>query len=585
MFHPSTPMESAERISNLLSETRSNLTIDLQKAHALCSEAIALSVQGKHAGLEGEARHLQAQLQFTLGDSLKAIEEIKEAIRLRREAGDRLKVSASLNSLGIFLSDIGNYAEALDCCFQSLRIKEELNDKRGIATTLINIGSIYQRLNNPREELKMYERSLNIANEIGDARLVANNRLNLGLLYTNTGQDKLALQYLEGIEDTLLSLGDKPNAIKALNNQGMLFLRMLNYPRALERYQRCHQLATEAGNPAGMAASLNNTGEVLIKMNRPDEALPYLQQGLELATKQGLKEYIKDAHHSLTEYYKLKGDYRTALEQYETQVKLKDELLNIQNLKQLGELHLQYDLERKEREAQIHQLKNVELKDALEKLKEEKMRSDKLLLNILPEEVAEELKETGTAKAKYFEQVTVMFIDIKNFTIISQQLSPEELVSEIDLLFRTFDEIIERYGIEKIKTIGDAYMCAAGLPVPDENHAANILNAAIDIVTFMEELKHERHQQGKHYCEVRIGVHSGPVVAGIVGSSKFAYDIWGDTVNTASRMESSGEVGRINLSGDTYRLISKQFDCLHRGKIHAKNKGEIDMYFLENNKP
>lgn len=578
-------MESAERISNLLSETRSHLTSDLQKAHALCTEAIVLSVQGRHVGLEGEARHLQAQLQFTLGDSLKAIEEIKEAIRLRREAGDRLKVSASLNSLGIFLSDIGNYAEALDCCFQSLRIKEELNDKRGIATTLINIGSIYQRVNNPREELKMYERSLSIANQIGDARLVANNRLNLGLLYTTTGQDKLALQYLEGIEDTLLSLGDKSNAIKALNNQGMLFLRVLNYPKALERYQHCHQLATETGNAAGIVASLNNTGEVLIRMNKPEQALPYLQEALELATKQGLKEYIKDAHHSLTEYYKLKGDYRTALEQYETQVKLKDELLNIQNLKQLGELHLQYDLERKEREAEIHQLKNVELKDALEKLKEEKLRSDKLLLNILPEEVAEELKATGTARAKYFAQVTVMFIDIKNFTIISQQLSPEELVSEIDLLFRTYDEIIERYGIEKIKTIGDAYMCAAGLPVPDDNHAANILNAAMDIVTFMEELKYERHQQGKHYCEVRIGVHSGPVVAGIVGSSKFAYDIWGDTVNTASRMESSGEVGRINLSGDTYRLISKQFDCLHRGKIHAKNKGEIDMYFLENNKP
>ncbi len=577
-------METAEGIKDILNEARIHLSGNLLQAYELCDKAIGLAAGTNDLRGLAEARHLKAQVAFNRGNSEEAIEEIKEAIRLRRQIGDTAKVSVSLNSLGIFLSNCGNYAEALDCCFQSLRIKEELNDQRGIATTLVNIGSIYQCLNNTREELKMYERSLKIAHQINDERLIAYNSLNVGLLYTNIGQNHLALDYLFGIEKTLLALGDKLNAIKALNNQGLIFLRLHDYQRALDRFRECHTLAIEAGNTSGVIASLNNTTEVLIHLQRYEEALPLVREALELATQQGLKEYIKDARMILSKYFSATGDFKTALNEYEEHIKMKDELLNIQNLKQLGELHLKYDLERKEREAEIHQLKNVELKDALDKLQEEKLRSDKLLLNILPAEVAEELKETGTSKARFYEQVTVMFIDIKNFTIISQQLTPEELVNEIDFLFRAFDEIVERYGIEKIKTIGDAYMCAAGLPVPSPNHADNILNAAIDIIDFVHQLKQQRHQQGGHYFEVRVGVHSGPVVAGIVGSSKFAYDIWGDTVNTAARMEQSGEVNRINISGDTYKLISKRFDCIHRGKIHAKNKGEIDMYFLENNK-
>jgi adenylate cyclase len=220
------------------------------------------------------------------------------------------------------------------------------------------------------------------------------------------------------------------------------------------------------------------------------------------------------------------------------------------------------------------------LNKALKELGIEKQRSDELLLNILPSEIADELKKKGTAEAKLVEQVTVLFTDFKGFTEASEKLSPEELVAEINECFSAFDYIMQKHGVEKIKTIGDAYMAVGGLPSQNSSHATDTVNAAIEIQQFMEKLKKEKAAEGKASFEIRIGIHSGSVVAGIVGVKKFQYDIWGDTVNTASRMESSGEVGRINISGSTYELVKTKFDCSHRGKIAAKGKGEIDMYFV-----
>ena len=210
-------------------------------------------------------------------------------------------------------------------------------------------------------------------------------------------------------------------------------------------------------------------------------------------------------------------------------------------------------------------------------------RSEDLLHNILPEEIADELKAKGSADARHFDAVTVMFTDFKGFTKLSEKLSPTELVAEIDTLFKAFDNIISKYNIEKIKTIGDSYMCAGGLPVANITHAADIVNAAIDIRQFMQRHHEQRMSEHKLHFEIRIGIHTGPVVAGIVGDKKFSYDIWGDTVNTASRMESSGEAGKVNISGATYELVKEYFNCTYRGKIKAKNKGEIDMYFVERN--
>ena len=208
-------------------------------------------------------------------------------------------------------------------------------------------------------------------------------------------------------------------------------------------------------------------------------------------------------------------------------------------------------------------------------------RSEELLLNILPVETAEELKAKGHVEAELIDQVTVLFTDFKGFTALSEQLTPKELVRDIHECFSEFDRIMHKHGVEKIKTIGDAYMAAGGLPQPNSTHAEDVVNAALEMVEFVEHGKVTKKLKGLPFFEVRVGVHTGPVVAGIVGIKKFQYDIWGDTVNTASRMESSGEPGKVNISESTYQLVKDKFNCTYRGKVAAKGKGELEMYFVE----
>ena len=237
----------------------------------------------------------------------------------------------------------------------------------------------------------------------------------------------------------------------------------------------------------------------------------------------------------------------------------------------------------RERTAEIVQ-KNIIVEEQKKELEVEKTeterqfrRSEELLLNILPVEVAEELKHKGHADAKYFSEVTVLFTDFVNFTTAGERMTPEELVGELHACFKEFDIICGRHNIEKIKTVGDAYLAVAGLPQPDAHHAVHIIAAALEIRDFMQRRK---ELLGDMTFGIRIGVNTGPLVAGIVGIKKFAYDIWGDTVNTAARMEQNSENFKINISESTYQLVKDKFTCIHRGKIAAKNKGSVDMYFV-----
>ncbi|MCW5921195.1 MAG: hypothetical protein KIS77_02550 [Saprospiraceae bacterium] len=228
---------------------------------------------------------------------------------------------------------------------------------------------------------------------------------------------------------------------------------------------------------------------------------------------------------------------------------------------------------------------NKVLEEKNKTIRAEQERSENLLLNILPALVADELKKNGSTQARYFENASVLFADFVGFSKIAEQLNPQDLVSELDTAFKAFDDIIARYGLEKIKTIGDAYMCAGGLNPngnKESSQTRDMVSAAREMQHWLTAWNAERDAKGLPRFDARIGIHRGPVVAGVVGSKKFAFDIWGDTVNIAARVEQAGEGGKINISGEAYEIVKTFAPCHYRGKISAKNKGEIDMYFVEN---
>lgn len=228
---------------------------------------------------------------------------------------------------------------------------------------------------------------------------------------------------------------------------------------------------------------------------------------------------------------------------------------------------------------QMRKHNNV-LNEKNEIIQKEKRHNEELLLNILPKAISDELKEHGAVRAKRYESVSVLFSDFVNFSQISETLSPEDLVRELDYCFKQFDKIVTKNGLEKIKTIGDAYMCAGGLPEDNDLHAEHAVTAALEMQQFLADWNADRRKHKLPEYHARIGINTGPLVAGVVGIKKFAYDIWGDTVNVASRMESSCEPDKINISGETYSRVRDKFHCIYRGKLPIKNKGEVDMYFV-----
>lgn len=247
----------------------------------------------------------------------------------------------------------------------------------------------------------------------------------------------------------------------------------------------------------------------------------------------------------------------------------------IDEVKRLSDVNLKQEQEKQQILQDQNDLLEKQVEERTFQLQEEKQITENLLLNILPQEVAEELKKNGSSEAKHYDEVTVLFTDFVNFTENSEKIGAEKMLIELNECFTAFDLIMEKHKLEKIKTIGDAYLSVCGLPNQNPNHAYQTVLAALDILKFIED----RRKTNPEALEIRIGINSGSLVAGIVGLKKFAYDIWGDTVNTAARMEQNSEKGKINVSESTYQLVKDQFNFEYRGKVDTKGKGAMDMYF------
>lgn len=502
---------------------------------------------------------------------------IQKALELAEKINYKKGICNSLNNMGTIFYVQGNYTHAMDYFLRSLKIAEETGNTRLATIAMGNIGNLYDGLKNYPLALEYQKKALELA-EAGRSNFISNTLSNIGITYYSMGDYKNSLSYQRKALKIRYETGDKRGIVICLNNLAKIFIKENKFPKAKDHIKKSLELANEVESKSLIVEAKILMGSILARSNQSAKAEKYLKETFALAEELGALPPRIAITEELYQYYKIHNDNCQALYYHEKMVDLKEQIYNEETHRKIAGMQLAAEIEQKEKDAEIERLKNVELKKANELIALEKIKSEKLLLNILPAEVAEELKEKGSTNARYFENVSVMFTDFKEFTKLSEKLSPQQLVDELNTCFMAFDKIIENYELEKIKTIGDAYMAVSGLPVSCPDHAEKMVKAAREILHFINERK---TKIGDNAFEIRIGIHSGNVVAGVVGMKKFAYDIWGDTVNIAARMEQHCEPGKINISANTYELIKDQFNCTHRGKINVKNKGCVEMYYVE----
>ncbi len=572
----------------------------------------------------------------------------KQALALAEQKKWEKGIAYANNSIGSNYDAKSDFPQAMDYYLKALTINEKRNDSGAIAVNSLNIGIIYYRQNDFNKALDYYlkalplnnnlthrkELELKLLNEkkqhkneedttfiktqkkaaealIESKKGLAANLVDIGIVYSSLKEYSKAMEYYKQALVIDYEVDNKDGKGEIYANIGTDYFTQNNYPEALQYSFRSLRLYQELGNKDGIAVELDAIGEAYLAIAKEDSAVPaekavnlnkaveYLEQGSVISKEIGNLEHQIEFSRDISDAYFLAGNCDAALRSLKVYTTLKDSVFSDQNKVKLAGLEKQRETELAARLARLETLRKRNETLVIfggffvlitiigiviwnnRKVTAEKQRSDELLLNILPAKVAEELKATGKSEARYFDPVTVIFTDFVDFTIHAEKMSPAELIAELHMCFKAFDDISGKYGIEKIKTAGDAYMAVSGLPVASSAHAVNMVNAALEIRDFMLARK---EKMGERAFEIRLGIHSGSVVAGIVGVKKFAYDIWGDTVNTAARMEQNSVAGRINISQTTYDLVHDFFNCSYRGEIEAKNKGNMKMYFVDSKK-
>jgi class 3 adenylate cyclase len=606
-----TGQQDAERVAALNALSLELIQLEeFDQAKAYADEAITLANQldfdkGKAYALKnkGLAEYYQSKYKEVLEywtQSLQTFEAIQDTLGI---------ANLALN-LGVVYYDQGSLDKALDYYLQSLSFSEKLGDPLRITSALVNIGGVYSQMLDYDKALDYYQQVEQYLPNLNNLKIQSTYLMGIGEVYSKRDDNENALKYYR---EALAINEDSPDYAHILTMIGKEERKIGNIQKAIEYFDLAYETAKESDQPLDQVQTLLAMGNTFNETD-PKKALQVYQNAEAMAIDLDTNEELRDIYQGMAIAYQSTGDFKNAFTYQNKYLEIKDKIFNIKTDDKIRGLQYVFDLEKKQSEsdqykqqAQISELLAKRQKYALyatisslilvfvlaigsykryryvkktnKIIEEEKNRSENLLLNILPDETALELKKFGKVKAKKFDSVTVMFTDFKGFTSYSQNLSPEKLVKTVDYYFSKFDAIMDKYDLEKIKTIGDAYMCAGGLPFPTDDHPHKMVEAAFEIAQVMQEAKKETDPDIVPF-EVRIGINTGAIVAGVVGTRKFAYDIWGDTVNVAARMESLSEPGRVNVSENTYLLIRDTYSCEHRGQIHVKNKGMMDMYFV-----
>jgi len=574
----------------------------------------ALELQREKGDLESVASTLNnIGLNYKMrGNYDKAIEYYEQTIRIDEELGKGNEIAKTLNNIGMVYRVWGKYDKAIEYCERSLRIRNSLNDQAGVSKTLNTMGLVYTDWKKYNEAIQNFRESLKIEQSLGNEGERAILLNNLGRVYFFQHQFDTALVYFSKALAIQERMQDMDHVALAYNNIGKVYIAQEKNKEAAFYISSALEIYDKLGAEGEKATTLGNLSDINRLLGQYETALQLLDSSTIISEKLNLRYQLQQNYLYYSEIYGDLKNYEKSLEYYKKYTEVKDSVFSDEVLRQLSDFQIKYEMEKKENEIQI--LRQNELIQGLALKKETLFRnsmlavsglllalaglifyglqlkkkdnkiiasamekSDQLLLNILPVGIANDLKEKGKTEPQLFENVTACFIDIVNFTEKSTTLDPVILIEELNQIFTAFDNIIEKYSCERIKTIGDSYLAVSGLPEPDPMHAFKIVSCCLDMVRFIRK----RNSESPYTWEIRVGVHTGEVIAGVVGVKKYIYDVFGDTINTASRMESNSEPMKINISESTYNLVRDKFDTEPRGELEVRGKGKLRMYFVK----
>lgn len=591
----------------------------LDKALEMAEESLIIYNNIGDKRLIGDNLNLIAIIHYYKNDFKSALHYYDEGVKSFEEANYTTGVATLLNNIGGIYYYKGNYPRAIENYKKALRYHEQSKNIVKAAFTTQNIGSIYLELNDLENAMKHFKDAKKAYQDKNHLESLPQVLASIGNVYLEKGNNKKAYENLQSSLKLTKKQEDKQQEVETLFSLGKYYEMIDDFDTSYKYYKKVLKLSTGLKSNLYASSSLIASGKLDLKFNKIKRAIIKCRRGYAISKSINVISVEQDACKCLYEAYKKSNKKSTAFFYLEKMYQLKDSL----NLKQTTNkiLSMKYEKEilldsiadvEKERKVKILHQKEVANKEkqrnifmvavcfavlvalgilsrlnyvrkSKKRLQIEKDRSENLLLNILPEEIAEELKDKGFVDAQDFDTVAVLFTDFKSFTETSEKMTPKELVEEINICFKAFDTIIEKHDIEKIKTIGDAYMAVGGLPVANDRYVKRTVLAAIEMQNFITKRKDTNDILKKPAFEMRVGIHVGHLVAGIVGIKKFQYDVWGDTVNTASRIESNGEVGKVNISQSVYEIL-KEDNALaftNRGSIKVKGKGELAMYFVD----
>jgi adenylate cyclase len=546
----------------------------------------------------------------------------KIAIREKSVKG----IITSLNNLATVSKNLGKYPDAYIFSMRALQYSQAFNEKYETARALDNLGDVFFYQKNTSEAVMWYNQAYTIYSQLNYKEGIIDMLLSLGDIYLKRLNKTKALDNFNQALGMAESLKDSNRIAQAYLRLGNWYSKDFKLQVSLDYYGKAENIYGLINNNRGLVNCYEYTGLAYSDNGNFKKSIVFHKKSFEFASLLGDKNLVLSSYNNLfTAYYGM-SDYKEALNYYLLYTALNDSIIT-ESRQQIFRMQFKYEKENSLNEIKVlekqKELSDLQLKQnrtyihgflfssfillvflvviiyayyqkrksnrILNNQKDliiwEKMQSETLLLNILPYDIAEELKNRGKATVRHYDMVSVMFADFKGFSKITELIPPEILIAELDKHFAKMDEIIGKYNLEKIKTIGDCYMCVGGIPNPNKTNAIEAVLAGMEFQRYMKEYSILKTENKETLWELRIGIHTGKVIAGVVGKKKFAYDIWGETVNTASRMESGGEEGRVNISGTTYEEVKEYFDCTFRGKMDVKNQIEMDMYFVDNIKP